>query len=67
MNPPVAQYAEPAGHLTFAPALNATSRCEYNFLGADALNKVSRRNRSGSYFRFLAPNGGAFPPVRNGF
>jgi hypothetical protein len=33
MNPPVAQYAGPAGHLTFVPALNATSRYEHNFSG----------------------------------
>jgi hypothetical protein len=32
MNPPVAQYAGPVGHLTFVPAFNVTSRNENNFL-----------------------------------
>ena len=53
MNPPVSQYAGPAGHLTFAPALNATSRREHNFLGADALNKVTQRKAVRFLFQVL--------------
>jgi hypothetical protein len=48
MNPPIAQYAGPAGHFTFAPALNATSGREHNFSGAYARNKLTQCEWPGS-------------------
>ncbi len=61
-NPPVAKYAGPAGHFTFAPALKRNQRTR-----TQPYKLTHQRSTIVPVPHARSPNGGALPPMRGDF